>query len=411
MHPFYPGEILYSVVKVSLPTILTAKNTTRRLQRSCPEERSFTTTIYGKGGEKMYHRYQGDSIGKKDADSIAEWYPKCKVRKEGDVYIATPHTTNPTRRTERKQKAVAVSYKDGKYRLTEMKDIAEDERVITGNDNDSRTADAKPLDVSDTVFSATYKQIFDELYDKYSSLRPYERKQAVMEGMLDLFAGEDDARYFVDENWRRKRRNLYSRRKRFEYKAYNQTYEFFFTVTYDDKKHTAESFEASLKSCFSNLHKRYGCLFQGVWEYGEENGRLHFHGLIADPNRKILDGLEKVREYNPKTGRMETFLQSKYFADRFGRNTFSEIIPQLYDNAIRYITKYLSKQGVRPYYSKGLYRFIESDICGKDVLGRMDDGSGRDIRLLVAGDFDIWRDGEKLGKVSSQTIALAPKLP
>ncbi len=65
----------------------------------------------------MYHRSQGDRIGKIDKDGIAEWYPKCKVRKEGDVYIATPHTTNPTLRRKRKEKPISVSVKDGEYTL------------------------------------------------------------------------------------------------------------------------------------------------------------------------------------------------------------------------------------------------------------------------------------------------------
>lgn len=49
--------------------------------------------------------------------------------------------------------------------------------------------------------------------------------------------------------------------------------------------------------------------------------------------------------------------KSAYLVGRFGFGNFSEIIPQVYDSAIRYITKYLSKQDVKPYYSKGLYRF------------------------------------------------------
>ena len=65
------------------------------------------------------NRYKGDQLGEIDEDGIAQWYPKCKVRKEGDVYIATPHTTNPTRRTVRKQKEIVyyptkwINSKDG----------------------------------------------------------------------------------------------------------------------------------------------------------------------------------------------------------------------------------------------------------------------------------------------------------
>lgn len=270
----------------------------------------------------------------------------------------------------------------------------------------------KPKETPKTdVRITTLKQIFDELYDKYYKQYPNIRKQPILKDMLPLFPTETDAAYFVDEHWRRKWRNAYTRKQRFEYKAYNQNYEYFFTVTFDSKKHTEQSFEKSLKLAFSNLHKRYGCLFQGVWKRGSENDRLHFHELIYDPNKKITGKLETVSDYNPKTGKMKTYLQSKYFYEKFGRNEFSEIIPQMYDAAIKYITKYLSKQGVKPYYSKGLYRFIESDIDGNDVLGKMDGADERDIRLLVAKDFRVWQESVLIGEASSETIAQAPKLP
>ncbi len=58
---------------------------------------------------------------------------------------------------------------------------------------------------------------------------------------------------------------------------------------------------------------------------------------------------KQVSDLNPKTGKKKTYLQSKYFFDKFGRNKFGEIIPPMYEPAIRYITKYLNKQNVKPY--------------------------------------------------------------
>lgn len=71
---------------------------------------------------KINNRNKGDALGEIDQDGIAQWYPNCKVRKEGDYYIATPHTTNPTKRTVRKPKEIAVSLKDGKYALEKPQD-------------------------------------------------------------------------------------------------------------------------------------------------------------------------------------------------------------------------------------------------------------------------------------------------
>lgn len=364
------------------------------------------------GGDNLTRR-KGDFMGEVDKDGIGEWYPKCKVRKEGNVYIATPHTTNPAKRTKREEEKIAVTVKDGKYVLEKPQDKPLDEsNTVDGQVVEQ--ADKSPPEPKEQhtgeVQELTRKQIFNNLFNKYSNLLPHIRKQTILQDMLPLFETKEDAEYFVWEQWRRKRRNIYVRRKRFEYKAYNQTYEFFFTITYDDKKHTEQSFEKSLKLAFSNLHKRYECLFQGVWERGTETERLHFHGLIYDPNRKILDGLETVSDYNLKTGKRKTYLQSRYFADKFGRNEFSKIIPQMYESAIKYITKYLSK-GVKPYYSKGLYRFIESDIDGRDVLCKMDGEDEQDIRLIVSDKFTIWQEAVMIGEASPETIAQAPKLP
>lgn len=376
----------------------------------------------------MNNRNKGDMLGEIDQDGIAQWYPNCKVRREGDVYIATPHTTNPTRRTVRKQPEITVSVTGGKYALKKpangngmqaeqvenaavndcVKPITVDDEQST-EQTDKSTSKLNQQPKTD-VRITTLKQIFDELYDKYYKQYPNIRKQSILKDMLSLFPSEEDAAYFVDEHCRRKWRNANTRKQRFEYKAYNQNYEYFFTVTFDGKKHTEQTFEKSLKNALSNLHKRNGCLFQGVWERGNENDRLHFHGLIYDPNKKITGELEQVSDYNPKTGKMKTYLQSKYFFDKFGRNEFSEIIPQMYQSAIKYITKYLSKQDVKPYYSKGLYRFIESDIDGNDVICKMDGSDERDNRLIVAKDFNIWDEGALIGEVSPETIAQARKV-
>lgn len=127
---------------------------------------------------KTNNRYKGDQLGNIDEYGIAQWYPKCKVRKEGDHYIATPHTTNPTRRTIRKPKEIAVSIKDGKYALEKPQD-----KPL----NDSHTQDEQSIEPTDKSLSkakeqsnngvriTTRKQIFDELYDKYYKQKPHIR--------------------------------------------------------------------------------------------------------------------------------------------------------------------------------------------------------------------------------------------
>ena len=198
---------------------------------------------------KTNNRSKGDALGEIDKDGIAQWYPNCKVRKEGDVYIATPHTTNPTKRTVRKQKEIAVSVKDGKYALEE-----------------------KPIE-----------------------------NTAVNDGIQP--------------------------------------------VTVDG-------------------------------------------GQVAEQ----ADKSPPAAKEQPKTDVRIT--------------TLKDIFDELYD---KYYKQY-PKQDVKPYYSKGLYRFIESDVDGNDVIGKMELIDERDIRLLVRDKFNIWDEGALIGEASPETIAQAPKI-
>lgn len=41
----------------------------------------------------------------------------------------------------------------------------------------------------------------------------------------------------------------------------------------------------------------------------------------------------------------------------------------------------------------------------------MSEDVNKDVRLIVANDFTIWQDGERIGEASPETIAQVPKLP
>lgn len=128
-------------------------------------------------------------------------------RYKGDHYIATPHTTHTTRRILRIEKPIAVTVKDGKYALEQSKDKPNNRVVEQMNESPLETKERQNSDIRITM----HKQIFDELYQKYIDLKLHIRKQSILKDMLSLFSNEEQARSFVDEQWKRKRRNLYVR--------------------------------------------------------------------------------------------------------------------------------------------------------------------------------------------------------
>lgn len=149
----------------------------------------------------------------------------------------------------------------------------------------------------------------------------------------------------------------------------------------------------------------------GVWERGKETNRLHFHALVYIPDGEMMGEFEQITDYNKKTGRQKTFIQNTFFAEKFGRNEFDDIagVSYLYGKTIAYIMKYMEKQKARVVCSKGLYQFFNSDVQGKDVVGKLDGVDENDNRLILAPKFTCWDEGVKVGEVSPKTIAKLPK--
>ena len=364
----------------------------------------------------MRRQNMGDSIGKEDEYGIAEWYPNCKVRYDGSCYIATPHTTIPARRRKRVEETIAISVQeDGRYELAD-KPIGEPvEREELAVEEVAEVQEKSPSECSDEpkkdIRRMTRKEIFDELYDKYLSLKPKARQKAILADMRPLFEKDADLRAFVEDNCLRRWRNIVVRRQRFVRKAYNQHFQFFATFTYADDKHSEESFKQRLQETLRRLATRHHWLYMGVWERGKDTNRLHFHALVYIPDGEMVGEFEKVTDYNKKTGRTKTIMQNTFFAEKFGRNEFDDIsfCDMVYGKAIGYIMKYMEKNNVKAVYSRGLYEFFITDIQGKDVIGKFEITDETDNRLLLADDFVCWDAGVKVGKVSRETIAQMPK--
>lgn len=349
----------------------------------------------------MKRQYMGDSMGSIDSDGIAQWYPNCKVRFDGSHYIATPHTTNPVKRTKRNNESILVTVNNGRYELeSKPKEVIETVNEIKEQSNNEPKTK-----------SMTRKQIFDELYDKYLYMKPKERKQAIYADMKSLFKNEKDLETFIEDNSSRRWRNLIVRRQRFARKAYNQHFQWFVTFTYSDELHNEESFKQRLLETLRRLATRKHWLYMGVWERGKDTDRLHFHALIYIPDGEMIGKFEKVTDYNKKTGKQKTITQNTFFAEKFGRNEFDDIsmTDYAYGKAIAYIMKYMGKSNSKAVYSRGLYEYFRSDIMGSNVLMKMEIADETDNQLILADDFMCIDEGVLMGKVSRETITKMPK--
>lgn len=250
------------------------------------------------------------------------------------------------------------------------------------------------------------KAKFETAYKESLSLPKHERKKYIAEKMQSEFETAEQAKAYTEQNIERKRNNAAKRNTRLWRKIYTQRqWDYFITFTFDDKKHTEESFRKSLSNTLKHLVSRKGWKYIGVWERSK-NERLHFHGIFVIP--QMIGKLETVTDYDTRNHRKQTILQNTHFAERFGRNDFKEICPFNLEVTVKYVLKYIEKSGERLVYGGDLPEYIDCNILAEDVVCPI---GKEDRKILLFDDFTcIDKDGVVRGKASSpEVLAQMPK--
>ena len=214
---------------------------------------------------------------------------------------------------------------------------------------------------------------FDSLY--FQAVRKGLKNDAMADfiqaGLEKLYPASSTLRKFILEKMDKKQRNLWKRIKRFRRKANMYRWNYFVTFTCDPKKHTQESFMKKLRKCLSNLHTRRGWKYMGVFEYGEENGAIHFHALIYVPEGEMIGALVRKRQHSRKRGGIYTRYGNTFFDDSFGLSDFQEVNPILLKRGgtSRYLVKYITKTGEKVVYSRGIPAEICKELSDNDIVG------------------------------------------
>ena len=251
-------------------------------------------------------------------------------------------------------------------------------------------------------------QAFENAYSESKDL-PYEQRAKFIDEQLKAVVPDDTKRKeFIAENKDRKKRNRSKRYSLLWRKVrLQQHWNWFLTFTYSDELHTEESFKAKLKDTLKKLVSRKGWKYLGVWERGEENNRLHFHGIFVIPDGQMVGELETVTEYSTRKKRMRTKIQNTYFLKRFGKNEFEEITLHNVEASVKYIVKYIEKDGGRICQGGDVKPYLLANILGEDVVTAY---GVEDRKLLLFDDFTcIDGDGVVHGKVSPEVIDQMPK--
>lgn len=331
-------------------------------------------------------------------------YGECKIYNDGSHYIAIPHTTRPSlRRVKPPEEIITVKeYASVRDKVSEARENAPPTDGAPLKDEDVSKEDVPQTDITHKERRMTRKELFDELYAKTVGMPRTERKAYITENMTAYFKDATLAQQFVEQHFERKLRNLICRRIRLIRKVNLQEFNYFCTFTYDDKKHTEQSFKKKLQGCFKMMCHRKGWKYVGVWERSPEKQRLHFHGLFYIPEGSMPGKLSEVKDYSVVSKRVQITVQNTYFNERFGRSDFKTVDDRsVLGEAIAYLTKYMEKTGEKMVYSKGLPQYFISDIMDEDIVCPI---GLEDKKLLLFDDFNCWDEGVLIGKVSKEVI-------
>lgn len=330
-------------------------------------------------------------------------FGETKVYFDGSHYIAIPHTTRPSKKRPYKLEETITVIQD------EVKDSGENTEPSISLDNEENFENTEIVEETKNsenkpkkARQMTKKELFNELYSKYIDLKKKERKKLIIQDMLLYFENKQRCIDFVNVNFDRKLRNLICRRVRMVRKANLVNFNYFCTFTYDDKKHTEDTFKKKLKTCFRHLCERRNWKYMGVWERAPKTKRLHFHGLFLIPKNSMVGEIKSVRDYNLNTHKMQETYQNSYFNDRFGRSDFDELNKHKMGEAMQYLIKYIEKTEEKIVYSKGLYQYFISDILDEDIVCTI---GQEDKKLLLFDDFMCLDEGCFMGKVCPEVIA------
>ncbi len=338
-------------------------------------------------------------------------YGESKVYYDGSHYIAIPHTVRLVNKRPKQPEEVitVVEEMDAKKDLEgsdiELSISSASEESFSEKEvlDNAESVPEKTLKMPKVVRQLTRKELFDELYVKYMNCTKSERKKNIVAEMSQYFSKLEYCESYVEMHLQRKLRNLICRRVRMCRKANLANFNYFCTFTYDDKKHTEESFKKKLRTCFRHLCERRKWKYMGVWERAPETGRLHFHGLFNIPANGLPGEIVEKRDYSTQFNKMQTTFQSTYFNERFGRSDFKEIDEneRRLGNALAYLMKYIEKTGEKIVYSKNLPQYFISDILEDDIVCTI---GQEDKKLLLFDNFTCLDEGVVMGKVSPEVI-------
>ena len=181
-----------------------------------------------------------------------------------------------------------------------------------------------------------------------------ERNSYIVDKVTEEYGEIDEMYAYVDEEKGKIINKLYNRLKRAKRRAYMNEWNYFVTLTYDDKKHTQTSFEKAIKTTLQHFSSRRGWRYMGGFENGEIGERRHLHMLMYIPEGQMVGTCYTRFDYSTKQRKMVETVSNSFFEKRYGRCDFQAISKVELESSLDYILKYITKQNEKLMYSRNL---------------------------------------------------------
>ena len=254
-----------------------------------------------------------------------------------------------------------------------------------------------------TVEEIELKEKFEQAYAEAPSKGKKKKSKEILDIVASNFVDKEQAEAFVEKHMERKERNVKEKRKRLSRKVNTNDWNYFVTLTYDDKLHTEETFEKGARNFLKHAVSRNKYKYIGVFERSPKTNRLHFHGIFYIPEGKMIGELVEVRDFDTRSNRMRTTLQNTHLNKKFGRSDFEKIEHrELLGNIMFYLTKYLTKQGGKLIMSKNIPTYYITDILEEDIACKYGNNED-DPRVVLFDNFSCFNEGTYVGEICTET--------
>lgn len=254
-----------------------------------------------------------------------------------------------------------------------------------------------------TVEEIELKEKFEQAYAEAKSKGYKQKSKEILDIVASNFENEEKAEDFVNVNMERKKRNKIERDKRLSRKLYTNEWNYFVTLTYDDKLHTEESFMKGIQDFLKHAVYRKKWKYIGVWERGNKTNRLHFHGIFYIPEGQMIGELFEKRDYDLRSHKMRTTIQNTHLNKRFGRSDFEKITHRdVLQSSLAYMKKYITKQGGKLIVSKNVPTYYITDILEEDIACKYNDKE-EDTRVVLFDNSKCFNEGVYVGELCAET--------